>query len=197
MINTIIFDLSEVLLTGLKGTDEKISSMLKMDKGRLSNILYGDTFNELMEGKLTETDFWNKIMMMSNVNVDADMLNTITRDNFKEIEGMRNLINLLRLNYKLGLLSNHAREWIEYCEDKFRYESLFEVNLYSYEVGLKKPNPKIFKLMLTRLGVKADNCLFIDDNEENVFMASKLGIKAIRFHTSKKLIEELKLLNIL
>lgn len=197
MINTIIFDLSEVLLTGFMGVDRKISATYNIDKLKIANLLYTNIFNDLMEGKLTEEDFWNKIIKMSNIDMSANMLSAITRNNFKEIEGVRSLINILKLDYKLGLLSNHAREWIEYCEDKFKYGHLFDVSLYSYEVGLKKPDSKIFELMLERLAVEAKNCVFVDDNEENVLMANKLGIKSIQFHTSEKLVKELKLLNIL
>jgi len=197
MINTIIFDLAEVLFTGFLGVDEKIALEFGINKSEMVGLLYTNNFNKLMEGKITELDFWNNIINKSGQNMPMHTLNTITRDNFQEISGVRNLIYDLKKSYRLGLLSNHAREWIEYCEDKFKYSNLFDAILYSYEVGLRKPQPKIFDMMLKKMNTKPNRCLFIDDNKENVDSANKLGIKAIKFQTTEKLIEDLKLLGII
>jgi len=196
MINTIIFDLAEVLFTGFLGVDEKIAVEFDINKSEIIDLLYTSDFNKLMEGKITELDFWSKVVNKSGRNMPIQMLSAITRNNFQEISGVRNLIYDLRRNYRLGLLSNHAREWIEYCENKFKYNHLFDVSLYSYEVGLRKPQSKIFNVMLKKMNTKPDRCLFIDDNKENIDSANKLGIKSIRFQTIEKLVEDLKLLGI-
>jgi len=197
MINTIVFDLAEVLFTGFLGVDEKISVEFDINKSEIIDLLYSKDFDKLMEGRITELDFWNTFVKKSGRNMPIQMLNAITRNNFQEIGGVRNLIYDLKKNYRLGLLSNHAREWIEYCENKFKYNHLFDVSLYSYEVGLKKPQAKIFYAMLKKMNVGPDKCLFIDDNEENVDSANRLGIKSIRFQTIERLIEDLKLLGII
>lgn len=197
MINTIIFDLAEVLLTGFLGVDKKISTVLDVDKSKVVAVLYNDDFNELMEGKITEIDFWNRVIKMGGWDIPVNMLSTLIRDNFREIDGVRKLIGVLKANYRLSLLSNHAREWIEYCENKFNYNHLFDVRMYSYNVGLRKPQAKIFEAMLDKMSTKPENCLFIDDSKENVISACKLGIQSVQFNSPEKLIEDLKSLGII
>jgi len=190
----IIFDLSEVLLTGFIGVDEKISTILDIRRRDVLSVIYNNDFNILMEGKISEIEFWNRVIALGGWNISVDLLSNITRNNFKEIAGVRDLIIKLKKKYQIGLLSNHSREWVIYCEKKFNYHYLFDVILYSYEVGLRKPQAEIFKLLLNKFSAKADECLFIDDNKDNVSSAQKLGFKSFLFKTPEKLAKDLSIL---
>lgn len=88
--------------------------------------------------------------------------------------------HLLKSKYKLGILSDaestareKAKPWIN--------ESLFDVIVFSSEVGVCKPDPKIFQRALAQLGVEASETLFLDDRERNVNGAEALGIHAIHY----------------
>ena len=87
---------------------------------------------------------------------------------------------LLKSKYKLGILSDaestareKAKSWVS--------ESLFDVIVFSSEVGVCKPDPKIFQRALEQLGVEASETLFIDDRERNIHGANALGIHAIHY----------------
>ena len=69
--------------------------------------------------------------------------------------------------------------------------------LVSYELGVCKPDPEFFRRGLAKLGVEAEECLFIDDLEDNVEAARSLGITGIRFESAEQLERELKGLSIL
>ena len=62
------------------------------------------------------------------------------------------------------------------------------INKYFYEkivsgdVGLKKPDSEIFELTLSRLGCRAEDCVFIDNSVNNLQVAASLGIKPILFN---------------
>jgi HAD superfamily hydrolase (TIGR01509 family) len=90
----------------------------------------------------------------------------------------------------------HGKEWIDYCEKKFDYHKLFCSVTYSFEVGVSKPDPQAFNLILEKLHVTPTECLFIDDSLRNVEAAAKLGINAIQFENSKQLKSELQKLKI-
>ena len=86
----------------------------------------------------------------------------------------------LKSRYKLGVLSDaestareKAKTWVN--------ESLFDVIVFSSEVGVCKPDPKIFHYTIEQLGVTASEILFIDDRERNVVGANALGIHAIDY----------------
>ena len=87
----------------------------------------------------------------------------------------------------LGALNNEARETNEYRFNHFGLRSLFKVALSSCYLGLRKPEPAIYRRALDILGRPAERILFIDDRAENVAGAVTAGIKAIRFEGAEAL----------
>src|SRR5436853_6625768 len=136
MVTTIIFDLSEVLLTGFWGIQYKLAPMLNTDVTTVMEAIYGEDFYLLLNGKLTERAFWEGIVKKNCWGISPDELGALARANFTEIEGTREIILRLGRRYKLGLLSNHGREWIDYCEETFAYQELFDTCVYSFGVEM-------------------------------------------------------------
>ena len=73
----------------------------------------------------------------------------------------------------------------------FGYYDLFESCLLSHEIGVEKPDPKAFEILLKELDVPAQDVVFIDDKEENVAAAKTLGIDAIVFESTDQIKSEL------
>jgi putative hydrolase of the HAD superfamily len=92
----------------------------------------------------------------------------------------------------LGALNNEARETNEYRFEHFGLRELFQVALSSCYLGLRKPEPAIYRRALDILGKPAERILFIDDRAENVAGALTAGIKAIRFEGAEALRRELE-----
>ena len=67
----------------------------------------------------------------------------------------------------------------------------------SYRLGLRKPEPAIYRAALKMAGARASRAIFIDDIQENVESALKLGIKAIRFSDAQSLRRELSSLGLI
>lgn len=191
MITTIIFDLSEVLLQGIIGSEKYLLNKLNIPVS--ATYFYTPDLDELFLGKITEETFWKRIIAKYSWNVSVDDLKQAVRKNFKEIKGTRKIIEKLKQSgYTLALLSNHAKEWIEYCEGKYTYHKLFHNVTYSYELRLSKPNKKIFNKIFVALQVQPQNCIFIDDNLENLNVAKTLQIKTIQFVSAQLLKSDLK-----
>jgi len=68
----------------------------------------------------------------------------------------------------------------------------FSVFVYSCEVGMRKPDEEIYKYTLEKLAVKPEEAVFVDDKQENIDTANKLGIKGILFNSADELLEKLK-----
>ena len=195
-ITTIIFDLSEVYLKGLYKVEEKLEPILNISSAEIFKILNlpeeDKAFDLLMLGKISEDEYWKKILAATKWPISLDALKKAARDNFTEIEGTREIILKLReKGLKLGLLSNHCKEWIGYCEKKFDYHKLFHETAYSFEIGASKPDKKSYQYILKKLNAKPKECLFIDDSKKNIQSAEKLGIKGICFKTPSQLKKEL------
>jgi HAD superfamily hydrolase (TIGR01509 family) len=186
MINTIIFDLSEVYLHGLLGTEERLSKRLGVTVTN-PQLLIPET-QDMFNGLITEEAYWTALIKKYAWPITVEELKTMVRENFQEIEGTRAIIEKLKENgYTLGLLSVHTKEWIEHCESEFDYHKLFHSRMYSFEVGVCKPEKRSFELILEELKVKPEDCLFIDDSLTNVTAAKELGITVIQFLSPEQL----------
>lgn len=196
MITTIIFDLSEVLLTGAKGSWKSLQKQITSEVSD-ENLLI-DELDHLFLGRITEQKYWEVVIERNSWQVSVNQLKDVVRNNFQEIKGVRKVIQELKeKGYKLGLLSNHAEEWIIFCETNYKYHDLFDEVVYSYQAKLSKPNPNIFLLILKKLNVKPEECLFIDDYIKNIEAAQQLGFNTIHFTSINNLKQELKFLKIL
>jgi len=95
------------------------------------------------------------------------------------------------------LLSNESRELMAYRIPKFGLGPLFDAFLVSAYIGLRKPEPAFFTRALEISQRRPEQCVFIDDREENVAAAQKLGIHSIRLESPQQGIAELGKLGIL
>ena len=97
----------------------------------------------------------------------------------------------LKSNYNIWLLSNTNSKHIQ---DEIEINYLFPklVEIYSFEVGHRKPGEDIYKFALETAKVFApEESLFIDDLHENIQTARHLGMNAIHFQSIEKLKVEL------
>ncbi len=183
MITTILFDLGNVYIRGLIGTEK----YLKKDLGFAIPYthLFSIELEDLFLGKISEEAYWDALRKRRGWDISTEKLKSAARENFKEINGTREIIEKLKENgYTLVILSNHTKEWVEYCERKYKYHKLFKNIFYSYKIGFTKPRKEIFTMVLQQLNVNPRKCLFIDDNKENVIAASNLNIQTIQFTTA-------------
>jgi putative hydrolase of the HAD superfamily len=82
---------------------------------------------------------------------------------------------------RTAFLSNGVPEVVARLRAERALDSAFDVVVVSSEVGLTKPDPRIFELCLARLGVAPGEALFVDDRPENVEAAAQLGIRTLHF----------------
>jgi epoxide hydrolase-like predicted phosphatase len=108
------------------------------------------------------------------------------------VEGMPELVQGLQSNYKTALLSNAGEEELHHLLDKNGLWDHFDEIIVSSSVGMKKPDPEIFRMTLDRLGVTAEETIFVDDNADNIAAATALGIKGILFTDHRALMEDLR-----
>jgi epoxide hydrolase-like predicted phosphatase len=96
------------------------------------------------------------------------------------LPGAVELLDSLRPRFRLAALSNsNELHWERNALD-LGVPDLFEVAISSHQVGLSKPDPRIYLAALDRLRVSADRVMFFDDLHENIVAASELGIRAFQ-----------------
>lgn len=196
-ISTIIFDLSEVQITGLTGVEKTLEPLLNIGADQILGKLAGDDIRAFFHGQISEEEYLNRIIAKNGWKISNERLKSIIRENFREIEGTRQIIEKLKSNgFKLGLISVHGKEWIDYANQKFDYHRLFDSVMYSFEIALSKPDKKAYRLMMEKLDSKPEECIFIDDQQKNLDPAIELGMKAILFKNAGQLEKDLRQMGI-
>jgi len=107
------------------------------------------------------------------------------------------LHSLSHAGHRLYGLSNWSVEKFELVRGKYEFLSWFEMIMVSGEVGLVKPDPGIYVLLLERIRRTAEECLFIDDSVANIAAASQMGFKTIQYQSPEQLATELCSLGVL
>jgi 2-haloacid dehalogenase len=106
-------------------------------------------------------------------------------------ETVKLLSELRALNWPLYALTNWNSDKFKIALGRYDFLGWFREIVVSGDVGLKKPDPQIFKLLLKRCGLDATSTLFIDDSAKNVASAESLGFKVIHFTSPAALRQEL------
>lgn len=94
--------------------------------------------------------------------------------------------------YRLAICTNNVREWEARWRAMLPVDELFDVIVDSAQVGVRKPEPRIYEITLERLGTAPQATLFIDDVELNCEGARKVGINALRFRSTEQAIEDIE-----
>ncbi|WP_298496423.1 HAD family phosphatase [uncultured Algibacter sp.] len=99
-------------------------------------------------------------------------------------------------DYKVIALTNWSAETFPIAQERFDFLNWFEGIIVSGKEKTRKPFDDIYNLTLNRFNIKAENAIFIDDNQRNIEAANNLGINGIRFESPERLLQQLKTFNI-
>jgi len=151
------------------------------------------TYAKTIEGKISRAKALK--IIAKNVNVSTKKLEKIAlkayKKNFKQNKQLfKKAFELKKQKYKIGVLSDQWYLSKEALMPDKLYKKFDEV-VVSCDVGVRKPNPKIYKLILKKLKLPAKHCLFIDNQQWNIKPAKKLGMKTILFKNNEQLFKEL------
>lgn len=183
MIRGIIFDCFGVLYHGSLDhlreltPPERLTELKDLsrsyDRGYLSQAEYFDGVGELIGKDPSEIE-----LICRKEHVRNEMLVTYIKD--------------LKKTYKIGLLSNVGRGFIEQLFSPEDLEQLFDAEVLSNEVGILKPDPAIFRLAAEKLELAPEECAMIDDIVRNTAGAEAVGMKGIVYQSLSQMDNELR-----
>ena len=101
---------------------------------------------------------------------------------------MAEYLRRLRPRYRTAILSNAAAGGRRVEQARYGFDELADVHVYSFEVGMEKPDPRIYLLTCDRLGVRPGQAVFLDDLEANVAAAREVGMRAVLFRATAQAI---------
>jgi len=196
-IKNIIFDFGGVIInidtTRIVKmlTDNGIDNVDQVHMHLINNNIY----NGLETGHVSAQQFRDEIRSRLKIHQSDQEIDDAWNAIILDIPPERvRLLEGIRENYSTYLLSNtniiHFDYYNRYFADTFGYDHLagiFEKAYFSHEMGLRKPDPEIFRKVLEDSRLNPEETLFIDDNEENVEAANSLGIKGYHLEDGTEL----------
>ena len=96
----------------------------------------------------------------------------------------------LRPRFRTAILSNAAAGGRREEDRRYGFAKMADVLVYSYDVGIEKPDQRIFEITCERLGVRPSEVVFLDDLEVNVVAARRVGMRAVLFQNATQAISE-------
>jgi putative hydrolase of the HAD superfamily len=152
---------------------------------------------ELEKGRLTEADFLQRIAGELEPELGhRPEMHRFSEIYFDALEPNPPMIELMRelkgRGLRMALLTNNVREWEPLWRAMVPIDELFELVVDSAFVGCRKPEREIYEIMLERLGVPTDACLFIDDVEVNCEAAGELGMTTVQFRDNQQAMAEIR-----
>ncbi len=188
-IKAIVFDLGGVLLrTGDFSPRDRLAERLGMSRAELEDFIFaGESGEKAQRGEITVAQHWENLRQ--KVNCSPGQFKALVEEFFGQDELDQALVDYvykLHTSYKTALLSNAWDDLRQVIEARWHFEDAFDFMIISAEVGLVKPDPRIFSLALEKLGVRADEAIFVDDMRLNVEAARRMGLHSIQFQTAQQ-----------
>lgn len=187
MITTFLFDLGGVLFTN--GTTQFItflSSRYSLPVDFVKNIIDGELGTRYREGLISRDEFWAQAIKQLSLTESADTLENQWISGYQLISETKEIIILLSKKYNLYYLSDNVKERVDALDRRFHFLSLFQGGIFSHEVGVRKPDPKIYRYALSKANVVPSETVFIDDKKTNLEPASEMGITPLLFTTPEQ-----------
>ena len=198
-IRAVFFDLGGVIVrTEYQAPRQHLAEKFGMDYEDIEKVVFGGgpigSAAQATLGEITEKAHWLNVMKI--LKQPATEYERI-RDEFFAGDiidrGILDFLRSLKPKYKVGLISN-AWSGLRPYVVREKFDDVFQHMIISAEVGVVKPDPKIYQLALEQLQVKAEEAVFVDDVLENIEVCQKIGMQGIQFKDPESAIKQLKAL---
>ena len=180
-ITTVVFDLGDVLIKS--NMQEKLRKNPKIPNQQIYPLLekwFDDDLDLLSKEEYIDTI--SKRLAPDFSDIVPDIV-----DAFSDIEVLSYTIPTLKdlkeRGYNIYYLSNWSRWGVEILREKNKLDflSLFDGGLFSYEVGVKKPDRKIYDAFLKKFKINPKEAIFVDNKKKNIDAAKKFGLRGVLF----------------
>jgi HAD superfamily hydrolase (TIGR01509 family) len=183
-----IFDMGGVLSCHFNDTPV-ISNYLGITEEKFF-VYAGENYRKLLDGKINSYEFWVRFSLRYGKKIKEELFSKFFNPGI--IQGTKDIIEQLRNHSRVVCGTNTIDSHYYYLLKKGSYE-IFDEVYASNLMGISKPDPDFYWYILNKEGIKPENTIFVDDNEENIISAQKIGINSILFTDSDSLKQQIKI----
>ncbi len=193
-VEAVIWDMGGVLLRSAHYQfRDQLAARFKITREELEHRVFNSESAMLATvGKITQAEHWritaHSLGLQENEIADFEEAFWAGDQCDEELVGF---ILSLKEHYKTGLLSNAWMGTREMLKNKYGCLDIFDLAVFSYEVGMAKPDERIYRYILDKLGVAPERSIYVDDFEENVAASQQIGMIGIHFTGRSRVIQEI------
>jgi epoxide hydrolase-like predicted phosphatase len=181
-----IFDWGGVLMRTVDASGRrKWEKKLDLPLHTVDRVVHGSrSWKQAQSGLISHSAYWADVA--AQLGLDEDELVEFRHDYFSGDQldqDMVRFIRELRPRYQTALLSN-ASPRLSDLLDELQVSDIFDVSVISGQVGVQKPDPAIYHIVLERLALSAPETIFVDDFARNVEAAHALGMQTLHFNAA-------------
>lgn len=194
MIKNIIFDVGDVLLEYRWKDMFKDYGLPDDEAYKVGNLMFNDNlWHEFDLANMTRDEIVGQYLknypdyaeVMQWFMTHGELMHVKREDVWEKAQKLK------EKGYGIYILSNYSQELFEKHTKDAPFISLADGVVVSYQIHITKPDEKIYRYLLDKYNLKAEECIFFDDREENTEAARKLGIEAITVTSKEFLLDEL------
>lgn len=195
MIKNIVFDIGEVLMSYQWTYVLEMSGMSVEESNRVGMLIFADPiWTEMDRGELSLMEARQQYRLKypkEAAGIDyflehPELMPIPRRDIWEYVAALK------EQGYSLYVLSNYSKELLQMHTGDADFWKYMDGGVVSYEVGVCKPSPEIYRILLERYSLVPDECLFFDDREENIEGALKMGMNGVWVTSKETLTTELE-----
>ncbi len=193
-IKAIIFDMGGVIL---RTTDRSYRTNLGEKFGKtydeMDSLVYGgESSYKATIGEISAEEHKRHVMQKFNLKEEDNkwFFEEFWGGDTKDQE-LVDFIHSLKQNFTTALLSNAWGDARESVGTQHQFLDAFDFSVFSAEIQLAKPDPKIYHWILDQLKVNPDEAIFVDDFEKNILAANEIGIHGILFQSTEQVKAEI------
>jgi epoxide hydrolase-like predicted phosphatase len=193
-IRAVIFDLGGVLLrTEDPSPRRELAARLGLTREQIYyHVFDSPSARQATLGQITSDEHWESIRQgLGLTSQDFPSVRQAFWGGDRLDTELVETIRSLRPRYKTALLSNAWGDMRQVLTERWKIADAFDELVISAEVGIAKPDPRIYRLTLERLGVPAGEAVFVDDFIENIEAARALGLHTVHFRSPEQAGDEL------
>jgi glucose-1-phosphatase len=199
MIKLVLFDLGKVILDfNHHLISERLAKASGVPVAKAHRIIFKTPAEITFEkGGMAPRAFFTLLKKKLDLRLSYTAFLPLWNDIFCPKPGMAALVSRLAGTRRLAMLSNINKPHFDYVKKKFPVIRGFDLYFLSFDLGLRKPDRKIYRAVLKRARVRPEEVVYFDDIPAFVRAARGLGIKAFLMKDSKHCRAELKRLGVL
>jgi glucose-1-phosphatase len=195
MIRNIVFDLGNVLISFVPSEYLKKKNYPSNIRNTIINDIFkSEEWKKLDNGDITITEAIDSIAAKSALKREeiALVFNFRIDLMFPLDDNVRLLPELKKQGFRVYYLSNFHLDSFEIVKNDYFFFRYFDGGVISAEIKLSKPDIRIYTYFLEKYSLKPEECLYVDDIEENINSAESAGMQTYLTYGSTKIVTELE-----